>query len=100
MKWTEWPLGDLLGEGEREHYMRLQDQLSSGLRSDLLDRMAPPDYQTMTGLRLGEDGYLTPDLITDNGYLVPDSVKSDDNRNNINMTETLPSGVKLHFTKC
>ena len=93
-------LGDLLGEGEREHYIRLQDQLSSGLRSDLLDRMAPPDYESMTGLRLGEDGYLAPNINTENGYLVPDSVKSDDNRNNINMTETLPSGVKLHFTKC
>ena len=93
-------LGDLLGEGEREHYIRLQDQLSEGLRSDLLDRMAPPDYESMTGLRVGEDGYLAPDINTENGYLVPDSVKSDDNRNNINMTETLPSGVKLNFTKC
>ena len=99
-------LGDLLGEGERDHYIRLQEQISSGLRSEILDRFASPDYVSMTGLREDNDNYLVPngvksddnrndintEINIDNGYLVPNSNNSD--------SATLPSGVKLNFTKC
>ena len=93
--------------------MMLQGQISAGLRSEILDRFASPDYVSMTRLREDNDN-----------YLVPNGVKSDDNRNDIKMSErvgdteinidngylvpnninsnsdTLPSAVKLNFTKC
>ena len=106
-------LGDLLGEGERDHYIRLQEQISSGLRSEILERFASPDYVSMTGLREDHENYLVPngvksddnrndinlsgrgvdtDIHIDNGYLVPNKINSD--------SDTLPSDVKLNFTKC
>ena len=105
-------LGDLLGEGERDHYIRLQAQISEGLRSEMLDRFASPDYVSMTRLREDNDNYLVPngvkddnrndinmsgrvtdtDINIDNGYLVPNNINSD--------SDTLPSDVKLKFTKC
>ena len=124
-------LGNLLGEVEREHYMKLERQVSSGARSQLLDMMASPEYMSMAshGVYLSQpvtgnvvvagDGYLAPDIIvntghnsnnnednsvttdnnddkenvpTDNGYLVP-NIKINDN------SDTLPSSVKLQYTK-
>ena len=37
--------GDLLGEGERDHYMVLSQQFDKDKKSELLDRMAAPDYE-------------------------------------------------------
>ena len=37
--------GDLLGEGERDHYMVLSQQFDQDKKSELLERMAAPDYQ-------------------------------------------------------
>jgi len=114
-------LGNLLGEVEKEHYMKLERQVSSGVRSQLLDMMASPEYMAMTtishGVPLSEpvtsdvvvagDGYLAPDIIintghnmssnnedvpTDNGYLVPNITINDN-------SDTLPSNGKLHYTK-
>merc|ERR1712228_139301 len=106
-------LGDLLGEGERDYYIRLQEQISAGLRSEIMDRFASPDYVSMTRLREDNDNYLVPngvksddnrndinmsarmvdtDINIDNGYLVPNNINSD--------SATLPSDVKLKFTKC
>ena len=118
-------LGDLLGEGERDHYMRLDSRLSSsgpGADSELLRRMASPDYRTLTSqeeeheLVVGADGYLAPDIIvttghveTDtSGYLVPNINKDTESREpgesgecDLNYNGTLPSNVKLpQYTKC
>ena len=108
-------LGDLLGEGERDHYMRLATSVA-GSGSELLGRMASPDYRTLTEQELvtGPDGYLAPDIIINTGhvdtdtagYLVPtvnnetqEPRESEDNAQN--KRGTLPSNAKLpHFTKC
>ena len=115
-------LGDLLGEGERDHYMRLNSRLTTsgpGTSSELLRRMASPDYRTLISqepepeLVTGADGYLAPDIIvatghldTDTaGYLVP-SPRDTETRDpgeggNLNSNGTLPSNVKLpQYTKC
>ena len=88
-------LGDLLGEEHRDHYMKLERQMSSGLESNLLDQMASPDYMNhfnksdhgielpesfVTNTTTDNDGYLAPDitLVTatdNNGYLVPNIEK-------------------------
>ena len=119
-------LGDLLGEGERDHYMRLDSRLNThapGPSSDLLRRMASPDYRSLTShepeVVTGPDGYLAPDIIvttghvdTDTaGYLLPnlsptrdteetsDPGESGDWDQNVN--GTLPSNAKLPlYTKC
>ena len=114
-------LGDLLGEGERDHYMRLDSALTTsgpGASSELLRRMASPDYRTLTcqeaELVTGADGYLAPDIIvttghveTDtSGYLVPslsrDTETPDPGRSGDLIADgTLPSNVKLpQYTKC
>ena len=37
--------GDFLGEGEKDHYITLTQQFAAGKTSDLLAKMAAPDYQ-------------------------------------------------------
>ena len=88
--------------------MRLERQVSEQERSQLLDRMASPDYQCMTSVPghgvplsvvdtdqviIGQDGYLAPDVIvntnfaTNNGYLVPNVTINSDNEDVINNDE-------------
>ena len=40
--------GDLLGEGERDHYTILSQNFDREVSSSLLDRMASPDYAVRT----------------------------------------------------
>ena len=102
--------------------MRLDSRLTTsgpGESSELLRRMASPDYRTLTcqepepELVTGADGYLAPDIIvttghldTDTqGYLVP-SPRDTETRDpgeggHLNSNGTLPSNVKLpQYTKC
>ena len=85
--------------------MMLEKQISGDQISDLLGKMASPDYQCMTSIpcdnvTMGTDGYLAPDVIisasdnistdvvTENGYLVPNMSPIDKN---------LPD--KINYTK-